>query len=423
MTELQFYLSKIKSMLWVRPVVLSAAAILWIIIASLADKRLPEEWIIKIEKETLVNLLTILATTMLTVATFSVSAVATAFAAVASSASPRATRIVMSDTGVQSTLAAFLSAFIYALVSITALSGFSFGGSGRFVLFVGFVAIVAWVLMSFLRWVDRVSRLGKLGDTLDRVSDSARATLSNPQMVGPLGGRPLFDAKHEDDGLSWFPEKFGYIQYINMENLQDIAKERGAEIVLNIRPGSLVTKNIPVGRIHGVSHLEEDVWKELHSCFAIDNNRNETTDPRFSMILLAEVADRALSPAVNDPGTAIEVLSIQTELFGVWVENDLDRQADEPDYDRIFAPCISADDLIFDAFNPIARDGAAMVEIGIRVQKALWSIMHLDHEELRSAANEFRRTALEFSESGLLIEAQKEMVRKLAGRGFHLRDR
>ncbi|MBK1881256.1 DUF2254 domain-containing protein [Luteolibacter pohnpeiensis] len=417
MTLLQFYLSKIKSMLWVRPVLLSGAAIFWIIFASLADKRFPEKWTIQIEKETLVDLFTILATTMLTVATFSVSAVASAFASVASSASPRATRIVMSDTGVQSTLASFLAAFIYALVSITALSGFSFGRSGRFVLFVGFVAIVAWVLMSFLRWVDRVSRLGKLGDTLDRVSLAARETLSNPQMVGPLGGRPLSESNHEQSaGLAWFPEKFGYIQYINMEELQKLAEELKTEIVLQVRPGSLVTKNIPIGKLYGGTKPDDEVWRKLQRCLAIDNNRNETTDPRFAMILMAEVADRALSPAVNDPGTAIEVLSIQTELFHIWATNDLDRKVGQADFDRIFAPCIAAEDLVFDAFHPIARDGSAMVEVGMRLQKALWSIMHLDHEDLRQAADGFRQTALEYFEHGLLIESQRQRVRELARR-------
>src|SRR5690606_8706507 len=108
--------------------------------------------------------------TMLTVATFSVSAIAAAYTSVATSATPRATRLVMGDSAVQNTLAAFLATFIFAVVSLTAISAIDFEASGRFMLFVGFVFLVGWVLLSFLRWVDRVTRLGRMSDTLGRIA-------------------------------------------------------------------------------------------------------------------------------------------------------------------------------------------------------------------------------------------------------------
>ena len=216
MTKLQFIFTKGASRLWVRPTLLSLAAILWVVLAYFASEFLPRSWRVDISKETLVNLFTILASTMLTVATFSVSA----FSSVSTSGTPRATRIVMSDSAVQSTLAAFLAAFIYAVVAITVLSALNFQPSGRFLLFVGFVFLIGWVLISFLAWVDRISRLGKLGDTIDRVAAAARKAMGNPDNAGVLGARPQSASTRPDRGKTLHFDRFGYIQYIDLKTLQ-----------------------------------------------------------------------------------------------------------------------------------------------------------------------------------------------------------
>jgi uncharacterized membrane protein len=41
-------------------------------------------------------------------------------------------------------------------------------------------------------------------------------------------------------------------------------------------------------------------------------------DPRFGLITLSEIASRALSPAVNDPGTAIQIISSHIRLFSLY---------------------------------------------------------------------------------------------------------
>ncbi len=417
MTKLQFYLSKLASQLWVRPTILSLAAIGWVALSFFSDRFLPEAAKINITKETLINLFTILASTMLTVATFSVSAVATAFSSVATSATPRATSIVMSDAGVQGTLAAFLASFIYAVVSITALSALDFGGPGRFMLFLGFVLLVGWVLMSFLRWVDRVSRLGKLGDTLQRVAEAAQKAFANSEIVGLFGGRPHEDGKRPEDALVLRFDQFGYVQHLDMEELQEIAREIDGEIWLDVRPGTLVTANAPVGVIRCAGKPDEKKLTKVLRCLSVGSDRNYGTDPRFSMILLAEVADRALSPAVNDPGTAIAVLSIQLELFYTWAKHiPQGTGAKSVKFDRVFVPGITAQDLIFDAFTPIARDGAGMIEVCIRLHKALRALMHIENKELQKAAEEYRELALELSDQGLPVESQKKIVQEFAHR-------
>lgn len=414
MSKLRFLLSKLASHLWVRPTLYSLAAIAWVLLGSLAEYFLPGSWRLDISHDTLVQLFTILASTMLTVATFSVSAIASAYASVASSATPRATKIVMGDSGVQSTLAAFLATFIYAVVSLTSLSAVEFKASGRLVLFIGFVVLVAWVLISFLRWVDLVTRLGRLDDTLQRVAVEARKVFANPTGI-LLGGRSQGDSTRPQDGHELKFGSFGYVQHIDMEELQEIAAELEGEIWLDIRPGKFAEKDECFGVLRCAGDPREEHYDRIDRAIAIGADRSFNTDSRFALILLSEIADRALSPAVNDPGTAIRVLALETELFHIWVKAERDHAENyDPDYDRIYVPRITAQDLVHDAFSPIARDGAASVEIGIRLQKTLRSLQRLEHHDLQAAAKAYSEVALEIFDQGLVAKSQREAVRRVA---------
>jgi uncharacterized membrane protein len=75
-----------------------------------------------------------------------------------------------------------------------------------------------------------------------------------------------------------------------------------------------------------------------------------------------------LSPAVNDPGTAIQIISSYVRLFSLWAE-PLDSKSRENSYDRIAVPELTIEDLFEDAFRPLARDGAGNIEVMIRLQK------------------------------------------------------
>jgi uncharacterized membrane protein len=59
--------------------------------------------------------------------------------------------------------------------------------------------------------------------------------------------------------------------------------------------------------------------------------------PRFGLITLSEIASRALSPAVNDPGTAIQIISSHVRLFSLGPKQ-LMRKGRGKDNDRIAVP-------------------------------------------------------------------------------------
>ncbi len=409
MTKVEYVLKEIRSKLWIKPAAMGLVAVAWVLFAYAGAAWIPEKLQFEVKRDILLNLLGILASTMLTVATFSVSAMVGAFAAVSTTATPRATRIVMTDRSSQNALTSFLSAFIYAIVALVALSILEYGNGGRLLLFAAYVLMVAWVLVSFVKWVDRISNLGRMGDTLERVEEACKEAFCSPVVMVTLGARP---ARGEvPQGREVFSDTIGYVRNVDVEELQELAEKQGAMVRVLCRPGAFVDTKETLAVVHGAKNPDDEFLKRVHSAFEIGDSRRIEMDPRFGLILLAEIADRALSPAVNDPGTAIAVLGIQIRLLETWHRHYSTQQ--EVEFGNVEIPELDPEDLLDDAITPISRDGAAMFEVGVRLQKSLAILADFGNPRLKDAAMRHARLAAEQSDNALATKDHREKIREL----------
>ena len=218
------------------------------------------------------------------------------------------------------------------------------------------------------------------------------------------------------DGTIFRGPEIGYIQHIDVAALDTIAENLGQTIRLFVRPGSFVDRNRPLAIIGDSPEINDETRAKLEKCFTIGDERHVESDPRCGLLMLAEIADRALSPAVNDPGTAIAVIGSQLRLLTHWV--DATRKGSECEFPHVEIPALSAHDLLDDGFTPIARDGAAIFEVGMRLQKALVSLHWLGHPGLSDAAELHSRLAFEQASASLPTRYHRERLRTVALEGF-----
>ena len=152
----------------------------------------------------------------------------------------------------------------------------------------------------------------------------------------------------------------------------------------------------------------------IAQAFLIGDDRQFDEDPRFGLIVLSEIASRALSPAVNDPGTAIDIIGTFVRLFALWSEPIEEGDTRISECDRVEVPEISLRDMFDDAFTAIARDGAGAIEVAGRLQKAFESLASIGDAAMRDAAIHHSRLALARAENVLELPEDLEVVRKLA---------
>jgi uncharacterized membrane protein len=404
-------LRQFSRLIWVRASLFSLIAVVTALVASVASPYIPYDLPTKIGADAVDNILGIIASSMLAVTTFSLSTMVSAYSAATSNVTPRATKLIMEDTTTQTVLSTFVGSFLFSLVGIIALSTGLYGDQGRVILFGVTILVVGAIVVTLLRWIDHLSRLGRVTETTQRVEAAAASSMRARHKDPYLGGVPFTGTKDiPQTARPIFTSDLGYVQHVDTSALSALADEGSGRIYVVSIPGAFVTPTQPIAFGDGLKL--DDQEQRIRRCFTVSEVRSFDQDPRFGAVVLTEIASRALSPAVNDPGTAIDVIGRAVRLLAIWAEPP--ETDPEVDCANVFVPPIQVADLFDDFFLPIARDGASTVEVGVRLQKAFQILSRFNQDKFAENARRHSREALARAETALAIDADRERLRLLA---------
>ncbi|HEU4669662.1 MAG TPA: DUF2254 domain-containing protein [Dyella sp.] len=415
--RLRLVLLRMTRRLWFRAALYALVGVATALLGALLRPWLPEGVATRIGASAVGNILGILASSMLAVTTFSLSTMVAAYSTAGSSATPRAAILLVEDSIAQRALATFIGVFLFSVVGLIALSTDVYGDSGRLVLFGVTIVMIVVIVVTLLRWIEQLSHLGRVAETIDRVERAARHALieraTSPTLSAADWEPPPADAfdLHEDE--------VGYVAHVDLATLQSLADEHGLTVWVEAEAGHFATPERPLARIAGKP--EPAVRERLRDAFVITDQRDFQQDPRFGLVVLTEVAQRALSPAVNDPGTAIDVLGTVTRLLCDWAATaryaagEGHRPRSAPHYPRVHLRALDPRDLLEDVFTPLGRDSAGMLEVAIRLHKSLATLAALGNPALRDAARAQATRALELADARLALEADRAHLHRLAG--------
>lgn len=300
--------------------------------------------------------------------TFSLSIMVTAYGSATTNVTPRATRLVVEDVTTQNVLATFIGSFLFSLVGIIALNMGAYGERGRVILFIVTLIVIALILITLLRWIQHLTALGRVGETTAKVEQAAIQTFIARARNPYLGGYPWLEYKEQPKGtVAVYPKKIGYVEYIDMVKLSRLLTNDPRHVYLVAQPGSFIHPSMPV--LYLSLGQESSISIDLLETIIVSDVRSFSQDPRFCLSVMAEIACWALSPAVNDPGTAIDVIGRGVRILSAYALNKSYER--EVKYPSVHVAPLQHSDLLEDFFSPIARDGASMREIQIRVLKGL----------------------------------------------------
>lgn len=416
MTKWRWLLLQFTRRLWVRASLFALLGVVAALLAIPARQFVPEALAGQIGAGAVDGILNILASSMLAVTTFSLSVMVGAFAAATSQVTPRATRLLMQDRSTQNALAAFIGSFLFSLVGIIALGTDLYGERGRVVLFAATLLVIVIVVITILRWIEHLSRLGRVGETTRRVEEAAAAALSDRRRRPFLGGRPMAEVAAPPGASLLFADRIGYVQHVDIEALASLARELGLEVGLLALPGSFVHPARALGWLPAGATAKQHC--RFRAAVTVGGERSFDQDPRFGLVVLSEIASRALSPAVNDPGTAIDVIGRAVRLLGGWSETPSEEGASgssaavEPLPVRV--PPLALTDLYHDFFGPLTRDAAGLLEVMTRLLKALSTLCELGDGAHRQAAAQLAGLALRRAAGGGLLPEDLKALRALA---------
>jgi uncharacterized membrane protein len=405
--------------LWFRASLFSLLGVATALLAVVFRDLIPESLPARIGADAVDKILGIIASSMLAVTTFSLSTMVSAYSAASSGVTPRATTLVMEDTTTQNALATFIGSFLFSLVGIIALSTGAYGKQGRVLLFAVTIGVVILIVYTLLRWIDHLSKLGRVGETIDRVENAAITAINRRAQWPYLGGAayPL-DLVLPVSARTLSSGQTGYVQHIDVQALGVIAKESQIRLYLEVLPGSFVHVGMPLVHIVPLDLASKDDGnfppENIRAAFTIGVRRAFEHDPRFGLSVLSEIASRALSPAVNDPGTAIDVIGRGVRTLTCWAKPQIPSPEHDPGCELVHLRGLTVDDLFTDFFSPISRDGAGLLEVNIRLLKALISLSQINPTLFRQVCIKHADFLLSRADRTLQLQYEKDQLLSLA---------
>lgn len=327
---------------------------------------------------------------------FSLTFVMVQFSATAYS--PRLVLWIARDPFLSHSIGVFTATFIYAL---SALAWVDREGSGR-VPMVGVGVGTVLLIVSVVMFIGLIQRVSMLQVTRMLIFTGGQGREIIEHLYPPID-TPASNAPPEAlSGVAQTVLHHGHprvVQAVHIADLVRIASSAGCVIEMIAAVGDSVLDTTPILRVCGATAaLPEDI---LRNAVELGPERTFEQDPKYAIRLLVDIAIKALSPAVNDPTTAVQALDQIEDLLIRLGRRRLEIGAfrDEQGKLRVVVPLPAWEDFLVLAFDEIRYYGATSVQV-MRRMKALVS-------EMLSIMPEERRPALRYWEERLQSTVQR----------------
>lgn len=308
--------------------------------------------------------------------------------------SPRVVRVFVRSTLTHVTLGIFLATFVFALNTLVETRDGSGARVPTFTILALYVMVVA-TLAAFITFCHGIVRLLQVQYLLRTVAlhaqDAVERFVPPAEAYSPAPApRPAPAPALVRNG-----RRTGVLMSIDMRGLTEVGASIDGWIELLVQPGEYLGLGTPVARVHAPGGAPQDDPGVI-ACFLLGGERTLIQDPGFGLRQLVDIASRALSPAINDPTTAVQALDRITSLMATIAERPdpsgfhlgedgvVRMQGPEPGFERLATL----------AYTEIALYGAGSPQISRRLLAAYGVLEGLTEGPRRDVIAQLRRRTL-----------------------------
>jgi uncharacterized membrane protein len=329
--------------------IVTGLTLLWID-RQLSDQDLPDILLTTVPSGR--SVFTAIAGGLITSITLLLSMMLVAVQLASSQFSPRSLRGWLGSRTVQHAVGLALGTTVFCLLALRSTRDFDEDGSPVIPHITVLVAMALGVasLIAVVRTVDHVTDSLRVGSVVTRVAgETTRVAESEAQRGASLGGAELSmpdgDSHHPAGSTPIEAPNAGWVQQIDERSILR-ALPAGATAWLTVQLGSFVPCRAPLLWVDPPLGGDHRMVEQLTSCFAIGDTRTMQQDVGFGIVQLTDIAVRALSPGVNDPSTASDVIAqLGDVLIVLWSQPPIARASSDDDRTIVRRPASHGDHL------------------------------------------------------------------------------
>lgn len=326
--NLHVWWHKLRGGLWYRPLLWIGGIGLLALLLLEVDRRLiygplmvTTPWLFVDSADAARTLLGAVATATLTVATLAFSILMLAVVQTVNAYSPRVLHEYLDDAGNQHVLGLLLGTFLYALLVLRRIED---TGERPFLPMVSVSVAVLLSLLAvivFIYFINHVAHSIEVSSIIKRIRLEAEAVV--PERFPVDTGRPWTQETPPSlppegwQTLSVRAAHAGYLDEVDGEMLLAQLVAAGGILRLERQIGDYVLEGAPLATLWLPPGGGESVVAEMEETFDLGLNEERTVlqDLDYALQQLKDVALRALSPAINDPRTAVNCINVMTHIL------------------------------------------------------------------------------------------------------------
>jgi uncharacterized membrane protein len=312
--------------------------------------------------------------------------------------SPRILVSFVRDRGTQWTLGVFLGTFSYCMAALPAARSLP-------VAFVPVLTVTGAMLLALVAvgwlifFIHHISQAISVNHIVDRIARETEIVIDE-LMPRP---RPRFEPMRQapPDGTDDIPilnQQSGYIRFIDVGQLLYLAKSWRIRIRVERGVGQFLPTGVPLVYVSREDRMNPVRTVELLGAFDIGPTRTLQQDVEFGVIQIVDIALRAMSPAVNDPSTAITCIDHLSRILIRWLGRAPPASVlfDPPHVPRVLVPWMSVDGMLDTAFEQIRHYAANDAAVSLRLLRAIGDIAGaLEQDDTRAKLLERARRVVD----------------------------
>lgn len=308
--------------------------------------------------------------------------------------SPRVLRTFLRDRLSKFALGMFVSTFIYSLMVLRVISASEERGVD--IPSISMMVLLVMTLGSVVMFVSYISHMTasiRVSDIVAAVGDETRELIDRLQQPedrsrfdGAVADRSLLDGPTTDVVVA--PEP-GSLTAIDHEGLLQLAARTEVGFVITRQVGDFVAEGQVVAEVKGGRADQRKVWKHLF----VARERTMEQDVKFGIRQLVDVAEKALSPSMNDPTTAVmaidQIHDVMRRLAGK--PFPVAEHTDDRGVVRLSVRPLEWEPMVELAFSEIRQFSGRSLQVTRRMMAALEDLEDVALEERRGALKTERR--------------------------------
>ena len=287
--------------------------------------------------------------------------------------SPRILVSFVRDRGTQWTLGVFLGTFSYCMAALPA-------ARSQPQAFVPVVTVTGAMLLALvcvgwlIFFINHISQSVSVNHIIDRIARETELVIDElmPRRRQSLDLPEAIPSDTCEDEIVILNRRSGYIRFIDVNYLVALARAWGIQIRLERRVGHFLPEGVPAMRASKGYRITPERETELIAAIDIGPVRTMQQDVEFGVIQIVDIALRAISPAVNDPSTAISCVDQLSRILIRWLG-----RVPPPNYLygpphvlRVVLPQIRLEGLLDTAFEQIRHYAQSDVAVSLRLLRA-----------------------------------------------------